>query len=162
MRTECVRPARAEDASRLAEILIFGKRTAYRGIFHDDAVSFGEMQVLPLALGYRDDPARLAGMRVYDDGLVRGLMHLRVDGDAAELVELYVDPFFQEQGVGRALVAAAEAEARAAGARTLHLWVLEKNAPGRRFYEAQGLAPTGERMREEGTPEWLLDYRKAL
>lgn len=44
-----VRKATKMDASRLAEILIFAKRTAYRPIFQDDLVSFNEMQVLDLA-----------------------------------------------------------------------------------------------------------------
>ena len=45
-----IRPAIPEDASRIAEILVFSKRTNYRSIFHNDAYSFGELQVLPLAL----------------------------------------------------------------------------------------------------------------
>lgn len=45
-----IRRAEIKDASRLAEILIFAKRTAYRQIFNNDNVSFNEMQVLDLAL----------------------------------------------------------------------------------------------------------------
>ena len=44
-----IRKAEKKDASRLAEILIFAKRTAYRPIFENDYVSFQEMQVLDLA-----------------------------------------------------------------------------------------------------------------
>ena len=42
-----IRKAELKDVSRIAEILIFTKRTQYRPIFNDDQVSFGEMQVLP-------------------------------------------------------------------------------------------------------------------
>lgn len=157
-----IRPAVSADASRLAEILIFAKRAAYRPIFHADNVSFGEMQVLPLALAYRDDPARLRGVRVLEDGFVKGMAHGATCPPRAELVELYVDPFFQGAGIGGALLADFEAQARASGATEAFLWVLEKNAAARRFYEAHGYAPSGERVAEEGTPEFLLRYARAL
>ena len=51
-----LRAALPADASRLAEIQIFAKRTAFRPIFQNDYVSFQEMQVLDLALSFRDDP----------------------------------------------------------------------------------------------------------
>ena len=41
-----IRPAVPADASRLAEIQIFAKRTAFRSVFQNYAVSFNEMQVL--------------------------------------------------------------------------------------------------------------------
>lgn len=44
-----IRKATLQDVSRIAEILIFTKRMNYRFIFRNDKVSFGEMQVLPLA-----------------------------------------------------------------------------------------------------------------
>ena len=44
-----IRKATIEDISRIAEILVFVKRMNYRSIFHDDSVSFGEIQVLPVA-----------------------------------------------------------------------------------------------------------------
>jgi hypothetical protein len=50
-----IRKAATKDASRLAEILIFVKRTAYRLIFNNDKVSFNEMQLLNLALAFRDN-----------------------------------------------------------------------------------------------------------
>ena len=60
-----IRPARAEDASRIAEIWIFAKRAAYRSIFQNDQVSFGEMQVLPLALELRDREGMRQDLWVY-------------------------------------------------------------------------------------------------
>ena len=47
-----IRKATINDVSRLAEILVFTKRMHYRPIFQNDKVSFGEMQVLPLAQEY--------------------------------------------------------------------------------------------------------------
>ena len=62
-----IRKAVMQDASRIAEILIFTKRMNYRKIFQDDKVSFGEMQVLPLAQDYIANPEKLTNIWVYDD-----------------------------------------------------------------------------------------------
>ncbi|MEU3855996.1 GNAT family N-acetyltransferase [Streptomyces sp. NPDC028722] len=47
------------------------------------------------------------------------------------------------QGVGRALIRAAVAEARGRGARRLTLRVLGHNTPARRLYESEGFAVEG-------------------
>jgi len=65
---------------------------------------------------------------------------------------LAVDPALQRQGVGRALLEAAEAEARARGARRLTLRVLARNDGARRLYERAGFVVEGV-LREE----FLLD-----
>ena len=64
-----IRPAVPADASRLAEIQIFAKRTAFRSVFQNDFVSFNEMQVLDLALRFRDDPDMRKDVFVWDDGI---------------------------------------------------------------------------------------------
>ena len=43
----------------------------YRRIFQDDKVSFGEMQVYPLAKEYIENPEKLEGIWVYDDEFVK-------------------------------------------------------------------------------------------
>ena len=161
---EQIRPAQAQDASRLAEILIFAKRTAYRHIFRNDAVSFGEMQVLPLALCFRDEPSRRENVLVYGADFARGLVRYSAAAGPAEstpsleICELYVDPFFQGQGIGAALLAAAKEKGRAQGAARCRLWCLAKNRAGRAFYEAQGLQLTGRQKPQPGTPELLVEY----
>ena len=144
---EPIRKAGLEDVSRIAEILIFAKRVRYRDIFHNDRVSFGEMQVLPLAQEYLSGAQSLEFIWVYDDEFVKGMVHVE-DG---QLCELYVDPFFQSRGIGSALIRFAVRERDACC-----LWVLEKNREAIRFYERHGFAPTGERMLEEGTPEYIM------
>ncbi|MCI8524692.1 MAG: GNAT family N-acetyltransferase [Oscillospiraceae bacterium] len=89
MNREPIRKAAAADASRLAEILIFTKRTHYRRIFRDDRVSFGEMQVYPLALDYLKHPEKLETVWVYDDGIVKGLLHA-AGGEALGARRLWV------------------------------------------------------------------------
>lgn len=158
-----IRKATHKDASRLAEILIFAKRCAYRPIFQNDPVSFNEMPVLDLALHFRDDPGALDGIYVYDDGIVRGMMHIKEHAlpdnkIVLQLEELYVDSFFQKQGIGRLLMNDFLKKVKEKNAASAYLWVLEKNDNARRFYEAAGFCPTGERKLEPETPEYLLKY----
>ncbi len=137
-----IRRAAVQDASRLAEILIFNKRINYRDIFRDDRVSFGEMQVLPLARRYAEGGAELENIWVYDDEFVKGM--IRIANEWVE--ELYVDSFFQNEGIGAKLIEFAKEKC---GVR--YLYVLEKNTRAIRFYQAHGFALTDERKREAGT-----------
>lgn len=160
-----IRKAAKEDASRLAEILIFAKRGAYRPIFRNDFVSFNEMSVLDTALHFRDNPEALGGIYVYDDGIVRGMMHIEEyrangQGRAFQLKELYVDYFFQRQGIGRKLMRGFLDMAREGDADSVFLWVLEKNTAAIKFYTSAGFRATGERRQEPGTTEYLLKYER--
>ena len=139
-----IRKATLNDISRIAEILVFVKRMNYRSIFQNDAVSFGEIQVIPVAEEY-SDPKILENIRVYEsDGIVKGL--IRIVGK--EVVELYVEHFFQGQGIGAELIEYAKEEFD-----VRYLWVLEKNTDAIRFYEANGFHITDNKKLEEGTPE---------
>ena len=95
-----IRKATVQDVSRIAEILIFTKRMNYRFIFQNDKVSFGELQVLPLAQDYLSHPEKLKHIWVYDDEFVKALIHVE-DG---WIHELYVDCFFQNEGIGGKLL----------------------------------------------------------
>lgn len=144
-----IRRAAVSDASRIAEILVFTKRMNYRRIFQNDKVSFGEIQVCPIAREYMENPEKLKGIWVYDDEFVKGLLH--IEGDRIE--ELYVDCFFENRGIGgELLMFAIEKNCR-------YLWVLEKNEDARRFYARYGFAPTGERRLEEGTTEYIMEMK---
>lgn len=137
-----IRKAEAADASRIAEILVFSKRTHYRPIFQDDAVSFGEMQVLPLAQDLLEHPEKLSQYQVYDDGFVKGIIRMDVD----EIAELYVDPLLEGQGVGSALI-------NYAMDKVLHphLWVLDGNEKALEFYQKHNFILTGKKKEVEGT-----------
>ena len=142
-----IRKASIEDISRIAEILVFVKRMNYRVIFRNDAVSFGEIQVIPVAEKY-SKPEILENIWVYEaDGIVKGL--IRIEGK--EVVELYVEHFFQGQGIGAELIEFAIKEHDAG-----FLWVLEKNTNAIRFYEAHGFHLTENKKLEEGTPEFKV------
>jgi predicted N-acetyltransferase YhbS len=78
------------------------------------------------------------------DGRFIGSVFAARQGDALYLTRLAVAPAWRQRGVGRALVAAAEAEARAAGLRRLILRV-RTNLPGNRaYFEGLGFAVTGQ------------------
>ena len=142
-----IRKATIEDISRIAEILVFVKRMNYRVIFRNDAVSFGEIQVIPVAEEY-SNPEILDSIRVYEDeDIVKGL--IRIVGK--EVVELYVEHFFQGQGIGAKLIEFAKKEYD-----VKFLWVLEKNTDAIRFYEAHGFHLTDNKKLEDGTPEYKV------
>ena len=146
-----IRRAAIKDASRIAEIAIFTKRVNYRRIFQDDKVSFGEMQVYPLAKEYMDDPEKLEGIWVYEDEFVKGF----IDLDGTEITQLYVDSFFANQGIGGKLI-----DFAIESFDSDRLWVLEKNTKARRFYERHGFADTGNRCLEDGTTEYIVEMKR--
>ena len=147
MANAVIRKAKYADRSRIAEILVFVKRIKFRPIFQNDDYSFGELQVLPVAQEY-GQPDKLDHIFVYDeDGIVKGL--IRIEGD--EIVELYVDYFFQNQGVGGALIEFAKERFA-----VKFLWALEKNEDAIRFYHAHGFHVTNTKKLEEDTTEYLV------
>ena len=153
-----VRNAEERDIPRIADIIIFGKRVAYRDIFQDDAVSFQELQVVSLARHYNKDPKLLGQMLVYDDGIVKGVINRRQGQDAIEICELYVEPFFLGQGIGSKLLGQAIQEARQQGVPSLYLWVVADNLKARAFYEKHGFSASGKTAVVEGTDKLELHY----
>ena len=141
-----IRKAEAKDLSRIAEILVFTKRIKYRSIFHNDEYSFNELQVVKVADEFKD-PELLDKVWVYDDGIVKGMLHL----DGKEISELYVDYFFWKEGIGSKLVEFAKEKFNVKFVSTL-----EKNEDAIRFYEEHGFMLNGKRQLEEGTPEYIV------
>ena len=146
-----IRKATITDASRIAEILIFTKRMNYRSIFCNDKVSFGEMQVYPLAKEFIEFPENLENIWVYDDEFVKGMIRLKDDW----IQELYVDIFFQNQGLGAALIHFAITQMNCK-----YLWVLEKNKRAIDFYTVHGFMITGEKQLEEGITEYIIKMER--
>lgn len=141
-----IRKASVQDISRIAEILVFVKRINFRPIFQDDSFSFGELQVLSVAKEYAA-PEILDNIWVYDDGIVKGLIHI----EGTEIKELYVDSFFQGQGIGAKLIEFAKS-----AFSVKFLWAIEKNTGAIRFYERHGFHKTDTKKLEEGTEEYLI------
>jgi putative acetyltransferase len=97
-----------------------------------------------MAAEYCEGSEELQNTYVYDDeGVVKGI--IRVSG--TEVVKLYVEPQFQNSGIGAELLEFAVNEFAAD-----NLWALEYNTRGIAFYERHGFQLTGEKMIED---EWV-------
>jgi GNAT superfamily N-acetyltransferase len=132
-----IRDARAEDSASIAALLgQLGYPT------HAEAVAARVERLVAAA-------DRLVVAEV--DGEVVGLADVHVspslehDRPAAKLAALVVDERHRGSGIGRALVAAMEAEARARGCAVLFLTTAERRADAHAFYERVGLVYTGRR-----------------
>lgn len=142
-----IRPARAEDLFRIAEIEIFNYRLNFYPIFRSDAYYFGEKTVPNLTAFYANEPGVIENTVVYDDGVVKGFVRVK-DG---EIEKLFVEPALQNRGIGDALFRYA---AETLGGR--RLWVLEKNPRAIRFYKRHGFHLTERKKRVDDTNEFLI------
>jgi [ribosomal protein S18]-alanine N-acetyltransferase len=88
-------------------------------------------------------------------------------GDVLDIAAIGVLDAWRRGGIGRALLAHCEAQARAAGAARLMLEVAEDNAAARAFYGGAGFAEAGRRRgyyraRPGGGPRDALVFSKTL
>ncbi len=84
-------------------------------------------------------------------------------GQVGELYALYVHPAWWSTGTGRALMDHVLAKVSRAGFPNVMLWVLERNARARRFYERAGFRPDGARHVLNGLGGVIeIRYRREL
>jgi len=122
-----------------------------------EAVFAGEQGVDPAADRDGRDGEALHLVAV-EDGAVLGTCRLLVaPGGTARFGRLCVARAARGRGLGAALLAAAEREARAAGAARMGLHAQTDALP---LYERAGFTPYGERFQEEGIEH--LGMEKAL
>jgi putative acetyltransferase len=101
----------------------------------------------PGANHFKLDPGEVAEGRgaflvVYRDGTPVGCGAVRlIDPATGELKRMFVDPNLRGLGLGRRLVAALEAEARALGARRLVLETGTRQLAALALYQATGFQP---------------------
>lgn len=138
-----IRKATPADAGRIAELIVTNYRVNFYPFLKTDEFFFDELNVLDTAAEYAAGSEALAETIVYDDGIVKGMA--RVQGDLLD--KLYVEPAFQNSGIGAALLTYAVEEL---GAR--ELWALEYNTRGIAFYQRHGFALTGEKIIED---DWV-------
>ena len=150
-----IRPATQNDAMRIAEIIVFGWRSAYASII-DEKVLYKNMSVVKRYESlveilendhnyfvYEDNEI-IKGFFLYgdsreEDEVVNGNLNVTIP---LELIAIYVEPGFKHLGIGSKLIAACEDIAKAKGKDEIRLWVLEDNQSARRFYEKHGFEST--------------------
>jgi ribosomal-protein-alanine N-acetyltransferase len=110
--------------------------------------------------------ALLASDLVFAEVRPGGLALCRVVADEAELLTIAVDPDRRRQGIGRALIGALAAEARARQAGRLFLEVAADNPAAIALYRQAGFAATGRRpgyyRPREGPPVDAILMEKPL
>lgn len=161
-----IRKATLSDISRISEIIVFAKRMAYRLLLNDDIMEFNKLQVLDIADGLKY-PGALDDIIVYDDGIVKGMIKRDVltQGDVPErtiISDFYVDPFFQQNGIGTKLMETVLCEARESGCNDVILYVYKKNDCAISFYESFGFEPAGKTITDKRTGKQLTGYVKNL
>lgn len=135
METPSIRRAEAADAPAFTKVI----RAAYgpwidrlEGLPDVDAGVAGEIARHPVWVAVEPATGRIVG------GLV-----LHLEPGAARVANLAVHPDCGGQGIGRALMEAAEAHARSAGHRQMTLASHRDMTPTLRFYRNSGWVETG-------------------
>ena len=158
-----IRKADKQDIARIAEIIVFGKRVAYRPIFENDYVSFNELQVVNLYEEYNSNLHRLDSMLLYDDGIVKGVINGQpIDAKTIEITDFYVEPFFVGQGIGTLLIEYLIEQVGKKGVHKIVLWVIKDNIKARTFYEDNGFVNSGKMCIIEGTTKEDCCYEYVL
>ncbi|HSN96746.1 MAG TPA: GNAT family N-acetyltransferase [Candidatus Nanopelagicales bacterium] len=130
-----VRDARDEDGEQLIA-LIGGVFAEYPGCVLDVDGEMPELRAIATAF-------RLRGGRFWvaeEGGRVLGCVGVRTvgEGTGVELCKLYVAKEARRRGLGGALSALVEAEARARGAASVELWTDTRFTDAHRLYERRG------------------------
>ena len=133
MASEAITVTRADLTDEVSRALIGSLNDELRGVYSE-----------PGATHFQLDPEEVTGGRgvfliIYQEGIPAGCGALRLlDAGTAELKRMYVDPAVRGQGLGRRLVTALEAEARALGVRRLVLETGVRQAAALALYRATG------------------------
>lgn len=160
---EMQRVASAEDLAAVAALareiwtayfvpIIGAAQTAYMVERFQSAPALAEQ----LAHGYEYYLVRADGKRAGYCALVP-----QPDCGRVQLSKIYVLDSRRGQGVGQAIMAFAEARARALGAKELWLTVNRHNAASIAFYEHRGFVKTGTLVQDIGNGFVMDDYRMA-
>jgi len=148
-----LRLATIEDAETIALIHVRSWQTAYEGIV--PAQFLAALSIQERANMWRKVISEYHGIVLLaasphgEVGFISFGPSRDEDGrEKAEIYAIYVLPQFWHQGIGRELLDAAERRLEDQRFIAFTLWVLEKNARARRFYEARGFRLDSSRKEE--------------
>jgi GNAT superfamily N-acetyltransferase len=145
-----VRPARPQDAERVARVQLATWRAAYAELLPAEALDVPEVQAAALWLGAVESPPspqhRLLVALERDDlvGFAASGPSPDEDADGAvELMTLLVEPRWGRRGHGSRLVAASVESWRSDGFPTAVTWAWERDPATRGFLSGSGWEPDG-------------------
>jgi GNAT superfamily N-acetyltransferase len=136
-----IRPATVADAEAIADVQVRGRRAGYAAFFPAGYLAGLTVEYAAGLWRERLPDSRHKAIVAECDGGVVGYAWYYLgdaDGAACELSQLFVLPEAWSQGIGSALLLAAERALAAEGFATGRLWVYELNARARPFYEKRG------------------------
>lgn len=136
MAAETITIARAELTAEVSRALIDSLNAELASVYSEPGANHFQLNPEEVADG------RGAFLIVCRDETPVGCGAVRLlDADTAELKRMYVSPIVRGKGLGRRLVAALEAEARALGVRRLVLETGVRQAAALALYRATGFDP---------------------
>ncbi|MGW7332642.1 N-acetyltransferase family protein [Streptomyces sp. NPDC054840] len=163
-----VRTMTEADVAAVSEIRVTGWKAAYAGIVPQpylDRMTAEADARLRRQHFTKPDKVAVDLIAVDDQGSVVGWACLGPSRSAGgELYALYVQPSLIGSGIGRTLLRAVHATARARGFDSVLLWVLTDNTRARRFYERAGYVADGAVQADDydGVSLTEVRYRLAL
>lgn len=146
MQNRVVRQARREDAERIAVVVnsAYRPRPGAEGWTHEGALISGARINKEQVIQCLQDGTVLVGL---SEGSVVGCVHIREKGSEAHIGMLAVDASLQTAGLGKWLLAEAEAYAQSQlGAESFVLIVIDTRAELINFYCRRGYRETGEKL----------------
>lgn len=129
-----IRAATEADAEALAQLITEFNGTAITPAQIGMRLTLSQGVEFPVVAQIDENIVGFASLRIV-------WHYLSEDAPYAELSELYVRSEYRRQGVGRALVAALEAQARQAGATSWSVLTGSDNTAALALYQAAGFEP---------------------
>jgi GNAT superfamily N-acetyltransferase len=163
----CIRRARADDASSIAQLHANNWRRGYRGILRGDYLDGPLVQDRQALWQRRLSSSNLENRSAWvieEDGELEAFVCVLLDADpdwGALIESLHVSAAWQGRGLGSRLMATAAEWVRTLRPRSgLYLWVGEENTAARRFYEHLDGKVLGRRIQSapEGTRVSVVAY----
>jgi ribosomal protein S18 acetylase RimI-like enzyme len=160
------RLATLDDATSIAILYVHTRRIAYAPFYPADVLTAMSIEAEAENWRLRIPDEEFETLLAVDDAdRICGFVHFghpeALDSATGEIEFLYVGTEHQGGGLGKQLIELGEAGLAVRGLTDAFLWVYERNAPARAFYERRGWAPDGS-VRESGSAPglYLLRYRK--
>lgn len=163
-----IRRAVVEDAGRIAEIHVFGWRSAYRGIVSDSYL-FGKTSVgKRIESLSRTLSENIEETYVFEEeSIVKAFMTIGASRNqdkknAFELWSIYVDPLLTGKGIGTQMIHYCEDCAKNRAYQENILWVFKDNIKTRKLYENLGYRFDGSELTIEYFNTREIRYSKIL